>query len=356
MMHEHMKGWVGAGHKVTLFSSRFPGSAKNEILDDVEIIRGGYQYLGVQWAGFLYYLKDKDKYDFVVDQFHGIPFFTPLYVRKLKLAVIQEAAQKVWFLNPLPWPLNWIVGAIGYFSEPLLFVPYRWTHFMTGSESAKEDISRFGVPLKNITVIPHGVILHPPKPLPKKEKIKTIIYLGVLSKDKGIEDALRCFALLAKNGRFRYWVVGKPETPRYKKRLEAMVKELQIDQKVKFLGFVAQEEKFKLLAKAHVLINPSVHEGWGLVNIEANSVRTPVVAYRAKGLIDSIKDGQTGILCRTNSPEELTKNIYSLLKNNRLYESLQNGAFSWSKEFSWEKSCVKGLKLIEEVSGFIPTS
>lgn len=349
VMHEHMKGWIEKGHKVTLFSSRFPGSTKNEILDDIEIIRGGYQYLGVQWAGFLYYLKNRDRYDFVVDQFHGIPFFTPLYVRKPKLAVIQEVARRVWFLNPLPWPLNWIVGVIGYFGEPLLFIPYRWTRFMTGSESAKEDVSKFGVPLKNITVIPHGVILHLPKPLPKKEKVKTVIYLGVLSKDKGIEDALRCFALLAKDGQFQYWVVGKLETPRYEKRLEAMVKELQIDQKVKFWGFVSQEKKFELLAKGHVLVNPSVHEGWGLVNIEASSVGTPVVAYRNAGLVDSVKDKKSGILCKENTPEELTRNVLALLRNINVYKKFVSGSLEWGKQFSWKKSRELSLNLIRYI-------
>lgn len=292
-----------------------------------------------------------------MDQFHGIPFFTPLYVRKPRLAVIQEVAQKVWFLNPLPQPLNWIVGTIGYLGEPLLFIPYRWTRFMTGSESARKDVSRYGIQLKNITVIPHGVILQPPKPLPKKEKIKTVVYLGILSKDKGIEDALKCFSLLGqKENNFQFWVIGRPETEKYGRYIKDLVVDFGLNDKVKFWGFVNQEKKFELLARAHTLINPSAHEGWGLVNIEANAVGTPVVAYSFHGLIDSVKNGQTGILCKTNSPGEIAKNIYDLLNDNRLYRKLQKGALSWSKKFLWKKSCAKSLEFIEEISGFIPTS
>ena len=79
-MHEHMKGWVQAGHKVTLFSSRVSRLPNTENIDGIEIIRQGNQYIGVQILGFLYYVKNKDSFDFVVDQFHGIPFFTPFYV------------------------------------------------------------------------------------------------------------------------------------------------------------------------------------------------------------------------------------------------------------------------------------
>src|SRR3989339_1635231 len=82
VMHEHMKGWLEADHKVTLFSSEYPGSVSKEVLDGVRIVRGGSQYLGVQFEGFKYYLANKEQFDLVVDQFHGIPFFTPLYVKK----------------------------------------------------------------------------------------------------------------------------------------------------------------------------------------------------------------------------------------------------------------------------------
>jgi len=90
VMHEHMKGWIKAGHKVTLFSSKMGGLPEEEEMDGVHIVRHGYQYLGVQITGFFFYLKNKDNFDFIVDQFHGLPFFTPLYVQKPKLAVIQD--------------------------------------------------------------------------------------------------------------------------------------------------------------------------------------------------------------------------------------------------------------------------
>lgn len=349
-MHEHMKGWVKAGHRVTLFASRFKGSAEGEKLDGIEILRRGHQYLGVQLASFFYYVGNQDKYDFVVDQFHGIPFFTPLYSRKPKLAVIQETARKVWFLNPLPWPLDWLVGVIGYLGEPFLFLPYRRTHFMTGSASAKNDVSRFGIPRKNITVVPHGIIIKKPTPFPGKERKKTIVYLGVLSKDKGIQDALRTFALLKDRDEFQFWVIGRSETEKYGNKVHSLIKTLKLESDVRFWGFVSQEKKFELLARAHILINPSVREGWGLVNIEANRMGTPVVAYRSPGIVDSVKDGQSGILCRENTPQVLAKNIFRLLNGKNEYSRLQNGAIVWSKKFSWEKSRKQSLSLLEKVA------
>lgn len=174
--------------------------------------------------------------------------------------------------------------------------------------------------------------------------------MGVLSKDKGIEDALKCFAILDKGGKYNFWVIGKPENDGYFNRIKRLVKSLGLRNKVKFWGFVSQKKKFELLAKSYLLINPSIHEGWGLVNIEANSVGTPVVAYGSAGLVDSVSDGFSGLLVKNNSPKELANTIYDLLRNRERYEELRKGAISWSKNFSWEKSLQRSLMLISKLS------
>lgn len=350
VMHEHMKGWVKAKHHVTLFSSRYQGSVEKETLDGVKIIRQGNEYLGVQIAGFLHYIKNKNVHDLVVDQFHGIPFFTPLYARKPILAVVQETAREVWFLNYLSWPINLMVGLIGYISEPFIFLLYIKVTFMTGSESAKEDIIKFGIPANNVNIVPHGVVIKRLTSMPKKEDKKTIIYLGKLSKDKGIEDALKCFAILNKQDDYNFWIVGKAETKDYEKKIQKIVLNLGLTSKIIFWGYVTQEKKFALLAKAHLLINPSIKEGWGLVNIEANAMGTPIVAYKSQGLVDSVKHNMSGIICNNNDPENLACELVKICKDDVLYKKLSEGAVIWSKQFSWDNSKNMSLELIKKVS------
>lgn len=349
VMHEHMKGWVHSGNKVTLFSSRIKGLAREETLDRVKIIRKGDQFFGVKFAAFFYYLKNRGNIDLVLDQFHGIPFFTPLYVRKPILAILQEITKEVWFLYHLmPFPLNYLLGALGYVSEPFIFLFYRKISFMVGSESAKSDLIKMKISAKNITIVPHGVLIDLPKPFPKKQKVKTIIFLGALAKDKGIEDALSAFSILNKSGDFRFWVVGMG-SPEYRRKLLQLCKSFGINDKTKFWGFVDKKKKFEFLARAHLLINPSVREGWGLVNIEANAVGTPVIAYKSPGLIDSVNNEISGILVDKNNPQELAKTIISVLNNKSKYLSLQRGAIEWSKKFSWKHSRKLSLDLLKSV-------
>lgn len=347
VMHQHMKGWIEKGYDVTLFSSRFPKSKPLDAIEGVKVIRKGYQYLGVQIAAFLYYLRYGSDYDLVVDQFHGLPFFTPLYVRKPKLAVIQEVAREVWLLNNLPYPMNKVIGYIGYLCEPQIFLFYKKTKFLTGSNSTKQDLVALGIAPKDIFIIPHGVIIETSNRKFKKEHLKTVIYLGVMSKDKGIEDALKVFSLLRKQKRIQFWVVGKPDSIEYGKKIAQMSQDLQLTDKIKFWGFVSNEKKFELLSRAHVMINPSHREGWGLVNIEAGVVGTPVVGFNTAGVKESIIDGKTGLLSSAGNHSAMSKNILKLLENKKLYRKFSKNALAWSNNFTWVKAQKKSIKLLK---------
>jgi len=348
---EHAKAWVKAGHRVTWFGSKSRGRPVQETVAGIKIIRRGNELLTVHLAAFFWYLQNgQGRFDLVIDQFHGLPFLTPLYVKVPKLAFIHEVTRDVWLLNPLPKPLNWLVGSLGYLLEPVCFLFYRQVPFLTVSESTRRDLVRYGIPRRNITVIHNGIKVIKPWPFPVKASQPTVIFLGALAKDKGIEEAIKAFGLLAKQvGNCRFWVVGGSATG-YLKKLKNMAKKAGVARQIKFYGFVDNRTKFNLLAKAHLMVNPSYREGWGLVVIEANSMGTPVVGYNSPGLRDSIVHHQTGLLCRRNSPQALAANLAEALTDQKLYRRLQSGALAWSRQFSWSLAGKKSLQLINKVN------
>ena len=162
--------------------------------------------------------------------------------------------------------------------------------------------------------------------------------------------ALKCFSILNSRGNFRFWVIGKPETTEYGKKIYKIARDLRLNNNLKFWGFVPKFKKFELLSKSHVLINPSLREGWGLVNIEANSMGTPVVAYNSRGLVDSVKDKYSGSICQKNSPEQLSKNVIDLLSEEKKYQEMIKSSIEWSKNFSWTKSGKESLRLLERLT------
>ncbi len=345
---EHAKAWIRAGCKVTWFSSYFFGAKSEEIIDGIEIVRAGKQFFDVQIRAFFWYLwGEHPKFDLVLDQFHGLPFFTPFYVGGKKLAFIHEVAKEVWKLNPWPFPFNLVPAFLGPILEPVIFLFYRNIPFMTVSESTKKDLMAWGVPEKNINVIHNGVNLDGfTKDLPSKEKTKTLIYLGAISRDKGIEDAFLAFSeIQKKDRRWQFWVVGKASED-YLRWMKVTSRRLALGSNFKYWGFVNDYEKFKLLSRAHILINPSYHEGWGLVNIEANSVGTPVVGYSVQGMVDSVVQGRTGVLVKKGDFKKLAEAVTGLVDAEEEYKEYQKNCRKWAGKFSWKKSTPKSLKLI----------
>lgn len=349
--HEHAKGWVRGGFSVTLFTSYYPGAKRDEVIDGIRVIRRGKQVFGVQWEAFKWYIfESHSKFDLVVDQFHGIPFFTPLFVKIKKLAFIHEVTKEVWWMNPWPKPFNLIPSIIGSAFEPLVFkIFYHNIPFMTVSQSTKDDLIKWGIPKVKVTVVHNGINVAKLVKLPPKEKKKTAIFLGALSKDKGIENALKIFSLISrKENDWQFWVVGKSDS-KYLSYLKNLAKNLGILNKITFFGFVTESKKFELLAKAHILVNPSIREGWGLVVIEAASVGTPTIAFNVPGLRDSVKNHDTGLLCE-GSVKEFADLVVELLNDQKKYQRMCKDAISWSRSFSWDKATKKSLGLIKTVA------
>lgn len=348
LTYEMAKRWVKWGHKVTQFSASFPGGKSEEVIDGVKIIRRGSPEvrsfsIPVHLAGFWFYQKHfKGKFDVVIDEIHGLPFFTPLYVKEKKVALICEVAREIWdYMFSFPWNL------IGHLVEKFYFKIYKKTPFLTISSSTKKDLLRSGIAKDQIKVLPMGVNLIPLPENIKKEKVPTLIFVGRLSQMKGIEDGIKAFRLVQKRfPQAQLWVVGTGEKE-YENELKKHVKKLKLDKSVSFFGFVSEKEKLTLMKQAHILIHSSVREGWGLVVIEANAMGTPAVVYNVPGLRDSTKNGVTGLICAKNTPENLAKNVIKLLEDKFLYETLQKNAYQWSKNFTWDKTAKECLRFLK---------
>ena len=122
-LFEHAKYWVQKNAQVTWFSSSIKGRVDSENIKGITVIRRGSHYT-VHIHALVYYLNGRlGKPDVIIDCFHFLPFFTPLYVRRTKVvALINEVARNLWFSN-----LPIIFSIIGYHLEDWFFKVYR--HF-----------------------------------------------------------------------------------------------------------------------------------------------------------------------------------------------------------------------------------
>jgi glycosyltransferase involved in cell wall biosynthesis len=191
---------------------------------------------------------------------------------------------------------------------------------------------------KDIIVLPMGINVPQNIKDIKKEKEKTLIFVGRLTAAKGIEETLNMLKQIVKRNMIvKLWIVGRGEAS-YVQKLQGMCRQLHIQDYVIFFGFVSEKKKFTLLARAHLLIHPSLREGFGLTIPEAGCVGTPVVAYNSPGLRDIVKNGKNGILVPEKSPESLASTVIQLLSDDSLYQKLCQGAKAEARQYNWDKT------------------
>jgi glycosyltransferase involved in cell wall biosynthesis len=190
------------------------------------------------------------------------------------------------------------------------------------------------------------------RPLPVQRDEKLIVYLGRLRKYKCVHFLIEAMKTVRERvPGVRLVVVG--DGP-HRGNLEKLARGLGLSDAVEFRGHVTEEEKVRLLSQAAVTANPSPKEGWGLTVVEANACGVPVVASRSPGLVDSVRDGQTGFLVEHGNVEQLAARLVEILVDRGLRERLSAGAIEWARRFSWETCGRLSAELIEEVAGAEP--
>ncbi len=349
LTQELAAGFVKKGHTVTQISAKFPDAKEEEMIDGVRIIRTGDPdarrlFKSVHFLAFKLYKKDfQGKVDLVIDEVHGIPFFTTLYVRERKVALICEIAGDLWNIA-VGFPFN-ILGKI---IEKIYPIFYKNIPIITISQSSKIEIEKNGFSKSQVKVIPMGSNSNVVTALPRKEKDKTIIFVSRLSRTKGVIDAIKAVGLIKENiPEIKLWIIGRGEDY-FVNELKKLVKDLDLLENVKFLDFVSEEKKEELLTRAHLLIAPSVKEGWGLTVHEAGARATPAVVYNVPGLRDIVKENINGIICSQNNPENLSENIQKILTSDDLYLKLQKGAIDERKKHTWENTTDKFLEFANQ--------
>ena len=135
------------------------------------------------------------------------------------------------------------------------------------------------------------------------------LYLGRLSRDKGVLDLARAFAGLAAQHAGAHLVLVGPDEEGLRGRVEDIVGKFA--DRLSVVEFTARPEES--MAAADVFCLPSYREGFGQVAIEASATGLPVIASRIYGIVDAVVEGETGLLHAPADVEALRSHMDTLM-------------------------------------------
>ena len=327
-----------SGVRVTLRTARYPGAARREVVDGVEIQRRGGPYSVYVRAGLAMVAGRlgvgplrRAKPDVVVDTQNGLPFLARLAYGRRAVVLVHHCHREQW---PVAGPVK---SRIGWFVESRLSPRlHRRNQYVTVSLPSARDLTDLGVRADHVAVVRNGVDAAPPASLTAPRSVTPrVVVLSRLVPHKQIEDALDAVARLRDRiPGLHLDVVGGGW---WAQPLFDHAEELGISDAVTFHGHVDDATKHELLQHSWVNLLPSRKEGWGLAVIEAAQHGVPTIGYRSSGgLSDSIVDGVTGVL--VDDVDDLVDGLHRLLTDHVLREQLGAKAQVRSADFSWEQS------------------
>ncbi len=336
-IHRVAKYLVQKGHKVTLICANYSEGKKKDNIDGVNILRIGTKHSVFFVAPIQYLRRFRKQVDVLIDAINGPPWFSPLYSNAPKIVLLLQAFREI-FSVELSKPLALILRSIEK------FIPYVYhnTPVITLSHSVKKELVDMGFPERNIFLVPPGIDREKYRP-GEKSHVSLVLYVGRLKKYKGLEYLIMAMREVVKQApNARLFIVGKGD---YVDELVNLTDRLGLNNVVKFFGYVSEGKKFELMQKAHVIVVPSIKEGWGIPVIEAAACGTPAIGTDTTGLKDSIINGKTGFLVPYGEPKILAKKIVEILKNDDLRHTLSKNAVKWARNFGWNK----GLRQFETI-------
>src|SRR3954447_16234224 len=323
--------WLQWGHRVTVVAGSYEGAEPVERpAPGLELHRMGNRLTVFPRAAWAVRRGLAQDADVALEVINGIAFFTPLWLRRPRVAFVHHVHQDHYVTE---------LGAggrvAGLLAEALpLKLLYRGTPFLTISDAARRDLAGLGVKAE---VVYLGV--EPIACSAARSAEPRLLYLGRLKRYKRIELLLDV-------------VEGVPGTVLdiagegdHRPELEAEIARRGLDGRVVLHGHVSEEEKARLYATAWVNVTASSAEGWCLSVMEAATCGTPSAALRVGGLPESIADGETGVLA--DDGPGLTEAVRKLVEDPALRERMGEAARERARGFTWERTARTTLDRLE---------
>lgn len=171
-----------------------------------------------------------------------------------------------------------------------------------------------------------------------------VISVGRLVVAKNYEVALKAVSLLG-DIPFEYWIVGEGEE---RLKLERLIRELDLADRVKLLGYVA--DPIELLKQADLFLIPSLWEGFGLAAVEAMNAGLPIVASDVDGLREVVGvDGECGMLVDPQSSKIMAEALGRYLNIPDLRQIHGAKAHQRSQQFSEIKIINNYVRFYREI-------
>ncbi len=287
-----------------------------------------------------------------VDILHQPCFSAPLSFNKPVVVTIHDIISLL-FPETIPFASRM------FYSKWMPFSYRKASKIITISQSTKRDIVRvLGIPESKITVIPLGFDkkMEERQSKNKIEEVKKkyhlpqnyLLHIGTLEPRKNLDFLIDVFAeVIQKDDKNDLHLVITGKKGWYYEGLFEKVKNLSLEKRVIFTGYIDEEDKAAIYQGARIFTFPSIYEGFGLPPLEAMAAGIPVISSNTSSMPEVI--GDAGILISPYDKSAWVKAICDVDSSEKLRSEMIRKNLDQVKKFSWDKTAEKTIEIYTKV-------
>ena len=215
---------------------------------------------------------------------------------------------------------------------------------VVNSEWSSKALQKTGIPSYKIATVPLAYKTPPtaknfakfyPKSFSGKRPLR-VLFLGQIILRKGIARILEAIELL-KNEAIEFWFVGSIQVK--------LPREIKNNPQIKWFGSVSRSTTVSYYQQADVFLFPTLSDGFGLTQLEAQAWRLPIIASHYCGAV--VKDGVNGLLLTEVTDKAIADSLLFCLHNPDLLQQFSQKSEDIITNFSLEKLGNK-LQIVNE--------
>jgi glycosyltransferase involved in cell wall biosynthesis len=365
----HGLAHAGIGRYIMNLVANLPKSSKG-IKYQLIVAADQLGQIKKELGGFFEYIPARSKHYSIAEQFelpililkanpdivHFPHFNAPLLCPKKYLVTIHDLikhyfrGEKTTTKNPiLYWPKYFsyrVVSSLVIRRSKAIIVPSYWW-----KDKLSDD---FGVPKNKINVTWEGVddkFLSTKsvnqKKITQKYKLKNkqfFVYTGSVYPHKNIERLIKAFLNINRKEIILAIVCSRSI---FSEKLEKTIRGLGAEKKIKFLGFVPDDELKAIYKSCLGLVQPSLMEGFGLTGLEAMASNCPVLSSNGSCLPEVY--GDAAVYFDPKNTSEMTKVLEKVASDQSLRKSLIALGKKQLKKYSWQKTAKNTVRVYQSL-------
>ena len=319
-------------------------------------------------------------------EFYSLNLFEPdlpMDDKELYLIEFQKKLEETFELNNFDVIHShyWLSGLVakdisGKFNIPYIFTSHSLGVFLEGYNNERTDCEKivmtssnfvtastnyenillsesYKIDKKKIKLIKPGVDENLFSPDPNLSKENIFLSIGRIQKQKRQLEAIEFLSSFREiNNDFKCYFIGGPSGNSgddYFAELKEIVKDLDLESHIEFLGNLPQSKIRELLNRSKLLIHTSEYETFGLVAIEAHSVGVPVISINQGSLKEIIDNNINGYIAESFEDKDLNEFILKIFNDNQYADYVSKSAINSSKKYNWKDTSEKLNLLYQEL-------